>query len=97
MHKSSVMSQLNRPIITRETLLPLGLILTVSGTLFGAVVWITNLYNLSKNNAEKITVIQSQAVDTQKDIKNYNERVIRIEEKIDVLLQTQGINANKIQ
>jgi len=82
-------------VIDKETLLPLGMVIAIVSTFFGGIVWLNNVYNISKNNTEKIIVIQADLKSSQISMQNYNERVIRIEEKIDLLLQSQGIPDEK--
>ena len=77
-------------VIDANTLVPIGLIVMLSGTVIGAVIWLTNLHSLTKDNAKRISELELNMnahiaglkieVDALKELyTRSSERMIRIE------------------
>lgn len=46
-------------VIDSGTLVPIGLIIMLSGSVIGGVVWLTNLHSLTKENAKRIGELET--------------------------------------
>lgn len=77
-------------VIDANTLVPIGLIILVSGSVIGGVVWLTNLHGLTKDNAKRIGELEKDMdaqitslkteVNASKELHIKNgERLVRIE------------------
>lgn len=70
----------------RKLWLPVGAIVTVVGTLVGAVAWLTALYSTLQLHTAQIAEIKVTLEQLNGERSDLKDRVTRIEAKIDLLL-----------
>ena len=74
----------SRRIITRETLIPLSLL----GVFVGGVFWIVNIGAQTNVNSSTVDEIKTEVQGMRTNTINLNERITRIETKIDYIIES---------
>ena len=91
--------------ISRETLVPLGAAIAALVIVIGGILWLTEIFAIANSNLEKIDRIESEIGKIEESrtyyrsrlwesIWNQDERLARIEGKLDVLIEdrpTRGV------
>lgn len=66
-------------VIDSNTLVPIGLIIMIAGSVIGAVVWLTNLHSLAKETAKRVDDLEND-MKSQRELHVKNgERLAKIE------------------
>ena len=82
---------MSEPVISKSTLVPLSLVATVIFVLVGGILWLTDIRGIAKANWIRISDIQQDL----KDLGDQNERLARIEGKLDVIHEIVKENSKK--
>lgn len=67
--------------VSKDTLLPLGSIIVIAS----AIVWVVNVSNRAEMNSRDVSNLKADFQQHVRDGETQNERLIRIEEKVDAI------------
>lgn len=70
-------------VFTTETLVPVGLVITF----FGAVVWLTTMYQQGRQNEKDINRLEEKVDKLEAENTSISDRMARMETKIDAVLE----------
>jgi len=81
-------------IIDKETLIPVGVAVTILVTGFGFIGWLNNMYLTAQANEKSLVSNSAEIAQIKKDQSSFSiqviEKLTRIEERVDLLIKERG-------
>ena len=81
-----------RVVFDRNTLVPVGMVLSI----LGAVAWLTTMFINIQNNTDRLVSVESEVREINIQQAEGSERMARIETKLDILLEISGVPTTAI-
>lgn len=69
-------------VLSQKTLVPIGFVIILAGGMF----WLTTIYNTVNDHTVKMEKLELSINNVQKDYNEIRDRTVRIETKIDILI-----------
>jgi len=76
------MSEIKTSVISARTLIPISAV----GVIIIGTIWIVNLQSKGTENERRVMSLETGATSQQKEIQTISERTVRIETKLDILI-----------
>lgn len=75
-------------VITENSAISIGLLVTISGFIGGGIVWLTKLHSLASGNRVTLEATLRRLNQLEEESHKTSERMARIETKLDIILET---------